>query len=96
MLYTLTPWVSRLEQSIDCNLLTEDEISQGYYSKFNLSGLMRGAAKDRAEFYDKMYRMKVLNPNEIRALEEMNKYDGGDEYYIEPGSQLLNDNKTSE
>jgi HK97 family phage portal protein len=93
--YTLTPWVSRLEQSIDCNLLTEDEISQGYYSKFNLSGLMRGAAKDRAEFYDKMYRMKVLNPNEIRGLEEMNSYSGGEQYYIEPGSQLLND-QTSE
>ncbi|MBK9663396.1 MAG: hypothetical protein IPO71_10455 [Nitrosomonas sp.] len=57
---------------------------------------MRGAAKDRAEFYDKMYRMKAFSPNQILALEDMNPYDGGDEYYIEPGSQLLNDNKTSE
>ena len=78
------------------NLLTDQDISSGYYAKFNANALMRGAAKDRAEFYDKMYRMKAFSPNQILALEDMNPYDGGDEYYIEPGSQLLNDNKTSE
>jgi len=96
VVHTLMPWYTRIEQSIDANLLTEQDIEQGYYSKFNANGLMRGAAKDRAEFYDKMYRMKAFSPNQILALEDMNPYDGGDEYYIEPGSQLLNDNKTSE
>jgi len=96
VIHTLMPWLTRIEQSIDNNLLSEQDIDQGYYSKFNANALMRGAAKDRAEFYDKMYRMKAFSPNQILALEDMNPYDGGDEYYIEPGSQLLNDNKTSE
>jgi HK97 family phage portal protein len=96
VIHTLMPWYTRIEQSINMNLLTDQDISSGYYAKFNANALMRGAAKDRAEFYDKMYRMKAFSPNQILALEDMNPYDGGDEYYIEPGSQLLNDNKTSE
>jgi len=96
VIHTLMPWYTRIEQSINMNLLTDQDISNGYYAKFNANALMRGAAKDRAEFYDKMYRMKAFSPNQILALEDMNPYDGGDEYYIEPGSQLLNDNKTSE
>lgn len=95
VIHTLMPWYTRIEQSIDNNLLSEQDIEQGYYSKFSANALMRGAAKDRAEFYDKMYRMKAFSPNQILALEDMNPYDGGDEYYIEPGSQLLND-QTSE
>lgn len=87
--HTLTPWATRLEQSIDANLLTAEERKKGFYSKFNLNGLMRGASKDRAEFYWKMYQMRALNPNEIRALEDENPYDGGEEYYVAPGSQPL-------
>jgi HK97 family phage portal protein len=87
VVHTLMPWYTRLEQSIDANLLTQQERDAGYYSKFNANGLMRGAAKDRADFYWKMYQMKSLNPNEIRALEEYNSYDGGDEFYIAQGMQ---------
>lgn len=87
VVHTLMPWYTRLEQSIDANLLSQQERDAGYYSKFNANGLMRGAAKDRAEFYWKMYQMKSLNPNEIRALEEYNSYDGGEEFYIAQGMQ---------
>ena len=87
VVHTLSPWYTRIEQSIDANLLSKEDRAAGYYSKFNANGLMRGAAKDRAEFYWKMYQMRALNPNGIRELEDMNPYDDGDEYYIAPGSQ---------
>lgn len=87
VVHTLMPWYTRLEQSIDANLLSQQERDAGYYSKFNANGLMRGAAKDRSDYYWKMYQMKSLNPNEIRALEEYNAYDGGDEFYIAQGMQ---------
>lgn len=87
VVHTLSPWYTRLEQSINANLLTKKERAEGFYSKFNANGLMRGAAKDRAEFYWKMYQMRSLNPNEIRALEETNPYDGGEEYYAGQGLQ---------
>jgi len=86
VVHTLSPWYTRLEQSIDANLLTKEQRAAGYYSKFNANGLMRGAAKDRAEFYWKMYQMRALNPNGIRELEDMNPYKDGDQYYIAQGT----------
>jgi phage portal protein BeeE len=41
---------------------------------------MRGSMKDRAEFYRNMINSEVLSPNECRELEDMNPYDGGNEY----------------
>ena len=38
--------------------------------------------KDRAEYFTKMFNIGSLNPNEIRAYEELNPYDGGDEYRV--------------
>ena len=47
-----------------------------------LNGLLRGAAKDRAEFYARLYGIGALNPNEICQLEDLNPYDGGARYRV--------------
>jgi len=94
--HTLMPWYTRLEQSIDCNLLSEQDRLGGFYSKFNANALMRGTSETRSNFYDKMYRMKAFNPNQILQLEDMNPYEGGNEYYVEPGSQSFGGNVESE
>lgn len=82
VIHTLMPWYTRIEQSIDANLLTPEERKKGFYSKFNANGLMRGAAKDRAEYYTKMASIGALSPNDIRSLEDMNPYEGGDKYFF--------------
>lgn len=92
VVHTLMPWYTRIEQSIDANLLTKEDRAAGYYSKFNANALMRGTFKDRSDFYDKMYRMKAFNPNTILELEDMNPYPGGEEYYIEQGMQPTGNN----
>jgi phage portal protein BeeE len=56
---------------------------------------MRGASKDRAEFYWKLFQMGALNPNEIRALEEYNAYEGGDTYRV-PGNTLPTEEEENE
>jgi hypothetical protein len=76
------PWYERIEQSIDCNLISEADAAEGYYAKFNPNGLMRGVAKDRAEFYKALWDMGALNANEIREMEELNPYSGGDTYRV--------------
>lgn len=86
VVHTLSPWYERLEQSADVNLLTEDEIKAGFYTKFIPNALMRGASKDRAEFYTRAIGSVNATPgwmttNEIRALEEMPPIDGGDEIF---------------
>ena len=89
VVHTLSPWYERIEQSADINLLTDREQDEGYYFKFNPNGLMRGAAKDRAEFMWKMWQMKAINSNEIRAFEELNPYPEGDEFFIQQGQTPL-------
>jgi HK97 family phage portal protein len=79
---TLGPWLTRFEQSANCNLLTDDELADGIYTKFNRNALLAMTAKDRAEFYSKMYQVRALNSNEIRELEDRNPYEGGDIFYV--------------
>lgn len=80
--YTLGAWFRRLEESIGTNLLTDAEWSEGYYFKFLPISLLRGTEKDRGEFYYRMWQMGALNPNQIRGMEEMNPYDGGEVYRV--------------
>jgi HK97 family phage portal protein len=82
VVHTLMPWYERIEQSIDVNLLTDKDDAEGFYAKFLPNALMRGAAKDRGDFYYKLWQMGALNANQIRALEEMNPYEGGDVYRV--------------
>jgi len=83
VVHTLSPWYERIEQSADVNLLTDAEREAGYYTKFTPNALMRGAARDRADFYTRMVGSVNATPgimtrNEIRALEELPPIAGGD------------------
>jgi len=43
---------------------------------------MRGSVKDRGDYFTKMYNVGALNPNEIRAFEELNPYESGNDYRV--------------
>lgn len=81
VIHTMAPWWERLEQSIDCNLLTERDYERGIYAKFIGNGLLRGSMKDRAEYFAKALGSGGspgwMVPDEVRALEELNPL-GGD------------------
>lgn len=78
--HTLSPWYARIEQSADCYLLTKKERASGLYFKFMASGLLRGSAKDRAEYYAKALgsggSTAWMTADEVRALEELNPMGG--------------------
>jgi HK97 family phage portal protein len=78
----LGPWLTLIEQSANCNLLTDEELEAGYFTKFNRNGLLAMTAQARADFYSKMYGIGAINPNEIRELEDMNPYEGGEKYRV--------------
>lgn len=89
VVHTMVPWYSRIEDSVDVNLLTKNErVNQGLFSKFTVNGLMRGAAKDRGEFYAKLYSVGALSSNDIRELEEMNPHENGDEYRVPMNTEV--------
>ncbi len=70
------PIVKVLEQEINMKCFTEAE-KKNTYVKFNMNGLLRGDIKSRAEFYTSMRQNGAIDGNEIRSLEDMNSYPGG-------------------
>lgn len=79
VVYTLGPWLTRHEQAIERDMLTEPERPK-YFVEYLVNGLLRGDTGRRGPWYQMMLQNGVMNPNEIRALENMNPYDGGDTY----------------
>ncbi len=74
---TLAPYVIQWEQENSYKCLLAAQRQRGMYFKGNLSVLMRGDDRSRAEFYEKMVANSVLCPDECRALEERNPIPGG-------------------
>lgn len=78
--HTLAPLWARVEQSIDCNLLTQQERQAGLYTRFVGNGLLRGAMRDRADYYAKALGAggspAWMTPDEVRLLEEMDPLGG--------------------
>lgn len=79
VVHTLMPWYERIEQSADVNLLSEEDVAAGFYTKFTPNALMRGAAKDRGEFYAKALgsggSKGWMTQNDVRSLEELDRID---------------------
>lgn len=77
--YTLDPMYRRISQSANVNLLSEEELRQGYYTKFIANALMNAAPKDKAEYYAKALGSGGikgwLTQNEVRDFEDMDKSD---------------------
>jgi len=77
--HSLMPWAVGIEKTLRKDLLSEDE-KESLYFKFNAAGMLRGDIKSRYEAYGKGILDGWLSPNEVREWEDLDPYDGGDEY----------------
>jgi phage portal protein BeeE len=50
------------------------------YAKFSVNSLMKMDPAERTSFYQAAQQGEWMTRNEIRALEDMNPVDGGDEF----------------
>lgn len=82
VVHTIRPWAERWEQRLDQTFIQPEERGQLFF-KFSLDALLRGDSAARAAFYTSLFQMAALSPNEIRALEDMNPVDGGDERFVQ-------------
>lgn len=89
--HTMMPWVVNWEQEINRRVFTRTERAAGYYVKFNLTGLLRGTAKERAELYHYGITDGWMDRNEARELEDMNPRDGLDEMLISVNASKASD-----
>lgn len=72
LVHTLAPWYSRLEQSIDANLLSEKDRAAGLYANFVEEGLLRGSATTTKDVILGYVNGGIMTPNEGRAKLDMN------------------------
>jgi len=79
--HTMRPWLVRWEQGENKALLTETE-RRTYFIEYLVDGLLRGDIQSRYSAYATARQNGWLNGNEIREFENMNPYDGGDEYLV--------------
>lgn len=80
--YSVMPWVVNWEQELNRKIFTEAERKAGYFVKFNLAGIMRGTAAERATFYHNAITDGWMSRNEARQLEDMNPIEGLDEMLV--------------
>jgi len=79
VIYTLMPWIKRIEAAMMRDLLLPSE-RKNHYIEFNVSGLLRGDQKARYEAYAIGRNWGWLSVNDIRRLENMPPIPGGDRY----------------
>ena len=75
--YALTPRLVNIEMAIYRDLLTEKQ-KENYFAKFSTGGLLRGDTAARTAYYQGMVNIEAMSPNEVRELEDMNPYSGGE------------------
>lgn len=85
--HSLVPWAVRIEQEFDRKTFRRQEEGRFYY-KFNMNALMRGDSVARANYYQIMQKNANLSSNEVRELEDMNPYEGGDRYYVQANNMV--------
>lgn len=75
--YCLMPWAARIEAEINRKLFADQP---EMFAKFDLAALMRGDMNARYNAYAVGRNNGWLSANEIRALEDLNPIEGGDQY----------------
>jgi len=87
--FTLSGWLKRWEQNLRRCVLTPAEQAAGYYFDHNLNSLQKGNFETRMAGYSTALQNGFMSPNEVRHLEDMDSFEGGDDYHIQLNMQTL-------
>lgn len=84
--YTEEDWLTMWEETIQRDLIADPD--SNLYARFNRSALVKGDIKTRWGAHVQALQWGVMNPDEVRALEDMNpREDGkGGDYYDPPNA----------
>lgn len=79
---TLSHWVLSIASEINIKMLTESERESGVYLEHEINALLWADAKTRAEIAQSGIQSGRFNANETRAWENLDPYDGGDDFLM--------------
>ena len=74
---SIQPMADKFRQELERKLFSEKERRDGYYIFQNYQKILQVDPEARANYYKSMIHMKAMHPNEVRELEDMNPYEGG-------------------
>jgi len=77
VVFTMMPDLSLWEQRLTRELIRAPE---RFFIEFSVQGMLRGDQAARGQFYRVMREVGAYSANDIRAFENMNPVDGGDDY----------------
>lgn len=77
--FTLDRWIKVWQGEIRLKLIAPEDRSR-FYAEFLTDDLLRTDLAARATAYSTLIAARVLNPNEVRAMENRAPYDGGDQF----------------
>ena len=92
---TLMPYIIMFEQEMDRKLFRLSE-KRTTYTRMNVDGLLRGDIKTRTESYKNLMQVGAISPNEIRNLEDMNPYNGGDSRFMQTNAAPIKEDGTNQ
>ncbi|MBP1967983.1 HK97 family phage portal protein [Virgibacillus natechei] len=84
---TLQPILTNYEQELTYKLLTSNEVSSGYFFRFNVDSILRSNTKERAEYLTTFVEKGVMTPAEARKQIDLPHLDGSDQLIVN-GSYL--------
>ncbi|RDY29754.1 phage portal protein [Romboutsia weinsteinii] len=88
--YTLLPYLRRIEELFNIQLLTEEEKEDGdTFFEFNIDNLLRTNKKDEIEYYAKAIDCGVMTLNEVRTKLNMNKEEGLDIFTLSKFNSIV-------
>lgn len=87
VVYTLRPWLTRIEKAIQRDLLSP-EARKTYYAEFLVDALLRGDITSRYTAYAQGRQWGWLSANDIRKKENMNPLGKEGDVYLAPTNML--------
>jgi HK97 family phage portal protein len=81
--FTLTPWQRRIEGAIRRQLLST--YGDEWYVQIDSRGLLRGDSQARASYFNTLFQLGALSPNDIRRIEDYDAIEdtNADEYFVQ-------------
>jgi HK97 family phage portal protein len=84
LMFTLRPWLVRIEQSANANLLTAADRVDHYF-EFTVDGLIRADSKTRSEVQANKVNNGLMTRNEAREADNAPPAEGGDVLTVNAG-----------
>ncbi|MEI9964390.1 MAG: phage portal protein [Caulobacteraceae bacterium] len=82
---SIMPWVKTFEEEADYKLFGPNN-RQGFCTRMNLRGLLRGDSASRSDYYWQLWQMGALTINDILRLEDMNTIGPDGDIRFVPGN----------